>query len=103
VRSVNGRAPVPRNTYRRGDAIELDVEWDEQPPEVPSDVTALPFFAMPTAEGNVHVKVVPGSATLTGCKVRLEFSGTVAVTGSQLSPYAEGVARYTYTPPAPED
>lgn len=103
VRSVNGRVSVPRSTYRRGDSLELEVTWDEEPPEVPSDITALPFFAMPTADGNVRVKVVPGSATLTGCRVQLDFDGTVAVTGGQLAAYVEVVGRYIYTPPPPEE
>lgn len=100
-RSVVGRAAVPNKAYRAGDVVTLTVPWDETPLEVPTDVTAIPFFAMPTADGNVRVSVVPGSASTTGCQVRVQFSGTVAVT-SGLVARVEVVGRYIWTPPPPE-
>jgi hypothetical protein len=99
-RTVTGRALVPNGAYMSGAAITIDVPWDESPLEVPSSVTAMALASMPAAMGKIRARLVPGSTTMTGCQVRLEFVGTGAVAVTSTLPIAvEAVGRYIWTPP----
>jgi hypothetical protein len=99
-RTVTGRALVPNGAYVSGSTVTVTVLWDEPPLEVPSSVTAMALASMPTAMGKVRARLVPGSATMTGCQVRLEFLGTGAVAVTNSLPIAvEAVGRYIWIQP----
>lgn len=98
ARSVVGRGMVPNGNYSNGSTVTIAVSWDEAPLEAPSDVVAVAMVGMPTGMGKVRARVVPGSVSLTGCQVRVSFTGTV-VASNALPIAIEVTGRYIWIPP----
>lgn len=100
IRSVAGRTSVPNGPMLAGREVELPIEWDETPLEVPTGgiVTVQSAIAW---LGRVTARIKPGSITADGCTVVVRALAAVSPnSGSPIT--VEAQALYVWVPPYEE-